>query len=329
MRPLLAFTVALGALGFVYGFQTSGPLAAWVAKVNGLKSLRAEIVLTEPGQGSQSARVAMQKPSSLRVEDEAQTVVADGTTVTVLEKARGIWYARPQAEVSLASLLKPDQYALVRAFFDPKAFAGARARAGEARTLAGETVRPVDVALDAKGKKTMTFYIGADGLSRKAERRLETPDGRRSAVLTAKDIVLDAAIPDGEFAFRAPDGAKEVAYADLVTSKWFTDLDEAKTVAAAAGKRIFLDFTSPRSPLNRTIEAEVYATDAFRALSSKYVFCRIDADVQPGVAQELGIEALPTQVVTDAAGKELGRSVGYMGAEELLRFARDLGGAAQ
>ena len=317
---LAAPALVLGSAALLFAAQTSGPLAAWVAKVNGLKSLKADIVLTTPGMGSETSRVLLQKPASLKVDDAGQTVVADGTTVTVLDKERNVWYTRPQKDVPLGSILKPDQYALVRAFFDAKAFDGAVAKAGEPRSLGGETVKPVDVALDAKGKKTMTIFIGGDGLSRKAERRLVTPDGKKSAVVTAKTFETDAMIPDSEFAFRAPDSAKEISFADLMSSKWFTDLDEAKAVAAASGKKIFVDFYATWCGPCKRLEAEVFSTPEFKALSSKFVFCRIDVDLQPLVAQQYNIEAMPTQAVTDENGKEIGRTVGYANPQAFFEF---------
>lgn len=330
MRRLPLFKLALPALtlgsaALLFAAQTSGPLSSWVAKLNGLKSLQAEIVLTTPGMGSETSRVVLQKPASLKVDDAGQTVVADGTTVTVLDKERSVWYTRPQKDVPLGSILKPDQYALVRAFFDAKAFDGAPAKAGQPRTLGGETVKSVDVALDPKGKKTMTIYINDDGLSRKAERRLDTPDGKKSAVLTAKSLITNAEIPDSEFSFKAPDSAKEISYADLVSSKWFNDLEEAKTVAAASGKRIFVDFFATWCGPCKRLEAEVFSTPEFKALSSKYVFCRVDVDLQPLVAQKYNIEAMPTQIVTDENGAEIGRTVGYRDPQTFFDFINGFG----
>ncbi|RYG42463.1 hypothetical protein EON79_18850, partial [bacterium] len=166
--PVLAVVTVATA----FAAKAGSPLADWASKVNGLKSLQADMVVTTPGQPSDKYTIVMSKPSSFKVDSDAETIVADGTTISVLDKGQNHFYTRPQTDAELKGLVRPDQYALFRAFFDGKAFEGKASRVGEAKALGGETVTPIQVA-DAPGApKTFTFYVSPDGLARKAERTL-------------------------------------------------------------------------------------------------------------------------------------------------------------
>ena len=316
----IIFSLPLLAASLVFAMPGTSPFAAWAEKVAGLKTVKADISVQEIGQGTSKFKISMKKPSSLRVESDTELVVADGKTISVLDKQKNIFYTRPQSDAEVQAVLTPDQYALFRTFFDAKAYDGLAAKAGESRTLGGETVRPIDVAFDAKGKKMMTIYVGADGLARKAERRLDTANGKKSAILSASGVLVNTELPADEFAFKAPESATEVQYADLISTRWFTDLQEAEKVAAASGKKIFVDFFATWCGPCKILEREVFTTDEFKALGKKFVFLRIDVDAQPGVAQAYNIEAMPTQAVLKADGTEEGRTVGYGGPAAFFDF---------
>lgn len=314
------FVLPVLAASFVFAAQATSPLTPWTEKVAGLKSLKADISVQEVGQSTTSFKLSMQKPASLRVESAQELVVADGTTVSVYDKAGNYFYTKPQTDGELKSALTPDQYTLFRAFFDKGAFNGVMARAGQSRTVGGETVKPIDIAFDKGGKKTMTIYVGADGISRKAERNLNTQDGKKTAVLTAKNVQIDGTLPADEFQFKAPESAEQVKYEDLIANKWFTDLDEAVKVAKAGHKKIFVDFFATWCGPCKMLEAEVFSTPEFKALSKEFVFLRVDVDAQPSVAASFNIEAMPTQAVLKSDGVEMGRTVGYGGKEMFFDF---------
>ncbi|RYG69145.1 DUF2092 domain-containing protein, partial [bacterium] len=220
MTPVLAVAMVAAA----FAAKAGSALADWSQKVNGLKSLQADISVATTGQPARKYSVAMAKPSSLRIDNDTETLTADGTTITVYDKAKNYFYTRPQTEAELKGLTSPDQYSLFRAFFDGKAFEGKTSRVGEAKALGGETVTPIQVADRPGAPKTFTFYVSKDGLARKAELLTVTSKGKSSSVLTAKNLVVDADLPTDAFAFKAPAGAEEVQYADLMANKWFTDL---------------------------------------------------------------------------------------------------------
>lgn len=316
----VATVLAVVTVSAAFAARAGSPLADWASKVNGLKTLQADVVVTTPGQSAAKYSIVMAKPSSFRVDDSSESVVADGTTITVYDKEKNHFYTRPQTDAELKGLVRPDQYALFSAFFDGKAFEGKTSRVGEAKTLGGEKVTPIQVA-DAPGApKTFTFYVSPDGLARKAELNLVTPKGKSSSVLTAKNLVLDAEIGADAFAFKAPAGAEEIQYADLMDAKWLTDLSEAKKVAGASGRRIFIDFAASWCGPCHMLEDEVFTTAEFKALSKKFVFLRIDVDEQKSVAAAYKIEAMPTQIVAAADGAEIGRTVGYGGVKPFFDF---------
>ena len=58
-------------------------------------------------------------------------------------------------------------------------------------------------------------------------------------ILDCKSLELTKAVV---FAFQPPAGSKEVDEAMLYSDRWYTDLEEAKKVAAATKRVLFVDF---------------------------------------------------------------------------------------
>ncbi len=114
--------------------------------------------------------------------------------------------------------------------------------------------------------------------------------------------------------------------------KWHTSLPEAKTLAKADSKLIFVEFTgSDWCPPCKKLHADVLESDEFAKFSEGYVLVELDfprrkeqsAELKAAnkeLAQQFEITGYPTVVILDADGKELGRKVGFGGqtAEEYL-----------
>ena len=103
---------------------------------------------------------------------------------------------------------------------------------------------------------------------------------------------------------------------------WTDDLPAARRAAAAgSGKRVLLDFTAGWCPACQELGRTTWSDRSVAAaVDAACVPVRVDVDAHPDVARAYGAEYLPTLVLTDAAGHELRRSVGYVSADEFRRW---------
>ncbi|MFA6028510.1 MAG: thioredoxin family protein [Elusimicrobiota bacterium] len=111
---------------------------------------------------------------------------------------------------------------------------------------------------------------------------------------------------------------------------WLPDWDAASKAAAAAGRPVLVDFQAVWCYACYYMDRNVFAKPEFAAASKGFVLLRVDADTAEGRAlkERFGVRFLPTVVVADAKGRELGRIVGEEEAPAFLsRLSRIAGGA--
>ncbi len=316
MTTLLAFSVFSG---FVGGIDApSKGFVNWQESLKGKKSISAKVTVQEVGGSSNGYTIDMKKPNLLRLDTSSVLVVADGTTITTYDKKGGYFYKQPQTKEDMKVLLDDDQYALFTGFFGetPKAM---KSVDGDKRTLGGDQVLEVKAIYDKDGKKTQTFFVGSDNIAKRSSIDAKKKEGDPyKAVVVAKDVVVDGSSADSLFAFSAPDGIKEINYQDLISSKWFYDLDEAKLIASRTHKKIFIDFMASWCGPCKMMDKTVFTTDEFKALGSKLVFCKIDIDLNPSLASQYGVDAIPNMFVIRPDGSVVGSVLGYTPAEEFI-----------
>ena len=95
---------------------------------------------------------------------------------------------------------------------------------------------------------------------------------------------------------------------------------QAEQIAANTHRKIFVDFMASWCGPCHMLHDNVLVTDEFKKLSKYFVFVQIDVDQQPSVAAAYEVTAMPTQLVLDAQGTVLGRTVGYGGPEAFYSF---------
>jgi outer membrane lipoprotein-sorting protein len=312
MRRTLGL-IALAAIAALAVAQTSGNslLSSFGKALNDAKSVRSTYSVQIVGSASETYSIALKKPNLARIETPTGTVVADGKQVTTYTKADNTYFKRPQTEADMKGLLTSDELNLLAGFFDPEAYKAARSRTLGTRPINGT---PLTVVEAANGKKTKTYFInGSDNVARKSQIDLNDPNGKVTTIVDTKSLDLNPELPDSTFTFTPPAGARELTLDEINSGRWYKDLDEALKVAKASGKRVFIDFMATWCGPCKMLERECFNTPQFKALGKKYVFCQIDVDQQPSLAQKYQATSIPLQVILDKGGNVQDQMVGYGG----------------
>ncbi|MEI8281166.1 MAG: thioredoxin domain-containing protein [Armatimonadota bacterium] len=310
MTTLLAFSVFYGFPGG--GDAPSKGFSAWQDSLKSKSSISAKVGVQEIGGSASSYTIDMKKPNLLRLDSDSTLVIADGTTITTFDKKQGVYYKQPQTKEDIKVLLDSDQYNLFTGFFG-EAPNVMKSVDGEKRSLGGDQVIEVKTTFDKGGKKTQSFYVGSDNIAKRSSLTASkgANDKPYQMVINAKDVVIDGKPADGLFAFKAPDSAKEINYQDLISSKWFFDLDEAKLIATRTHKKIFIDFMASWCGPCKMMDRDVFHTEEFLALGKKMIFCKVDIDLNPALAEQFGVNAIPNMFVIRPDGSVVGSVLGY------------------
>jgi len=287
---------------------------SWQSALASKDSISAKVSIQTVGGTSTNFAIDLKKPNLVRLDTSTELVVADGTTITTFDKKGNIWYKRPQTKEDFSVLMGDEKYTLFSGFFGVTPKTVKTTDAGT-RTLAAEQVLEIKAIMDKSAKVTQSFFVGQDGIAKRAALTAESKvkQGEKVQVITtASNVVVNGnSVPD-LFAFKAPSNAKEIDYQDLIANKWFLDLDEAKLVASRTNKNIFIDFMASWCGPCKQMEREVFVTDEFKAMGKKLVFCKIDIDMNPALAEKYGVTAIPNMFVIRPDGSVVGSILGSM-----------------
>jgi len=321
MRKTLGF-LALVAVTAVAFAQTNGSslVANFVKSLNDAKSVSSNYSVQTIGSASENYSLTLKKPNLARLETPTQIVVADGKEITTYDKVAKTYFKRPQTEADLKSLFASDETNLFSPFFDAAAIKPATAKALGTRTLKGATLNAVETTATG-GKKVVTYFLDtSDSVARKSQIDLNDPRGKVTTIIDTKSLLLNSEPKADAFTFSAPGDAREVTLEEMQSTKWFTNLEEAMKVAASSNRRIFVDFMADWCGPCKMLERECFNTEEFKQLGKKYVFCKIDVDVQKGLAQQFEASSIPMQLVLDKNGQIIDKLVGYGGKHMFFAF---------
>ncbi len=321
-RTFGLFTLAAVAVAAWAATGPSGLLADYAKSINSAQSLSTSYMVQEVGGVMTRYQVDLKKPNLARIEEPDRVVVADGSQITTFEKTQKIYYKQPETDASLAELFKTDALNPWAGFFTPDAYKPTASRDIGSVQKGSDTFSEVEAQYGPAGAKTVTYYLDpTDKITRREEIVEANGSQKTTRILRTRSLELNGAQKPDLFTFVAPEGTQEVSYADIVGAKWFTDLAEAKKAAKSSNRKIFVDFMATWCGPCKMLQHEVLETSQFKKIaSSKLVLLRIDVDAQKDVASEYGIEAMPTQMVLDADGKVLNKTVGYGGPDMFYTF---------
>jgi outer membrane lipoprotein-sorting protein len=236
-----------GALLAVAGFvlaqgagSGSATLGSFAKALNSADGLNATYSITQLGGSPENYTVNLGKPNLVRIESSSQLIVADGTTITFLDKKANSYFKRAQTPAELKAVLSDDAFALWGAFFNADAYKGVVAKALPDKNRKGTTYKVVTVSAPDSADITWTLYINPqDSIARQAEIVVSAGKDSGTKIIDCKSLELKKA---DVFAFKAPAGSKEINEAELYSDRWYTDLEEAKKVATQTKRVLMVDF---------------------------------------------------------------------------------------
>lgn len=318
MRKTLGFLALAGLVALAAAHVVPTALTGFSQALQGAKTLKANYSVQTIGGGKEQYSVTLKKPNLLRVETPTQTYVSDGKDLLTFDKGDGTYFKQPVNASLLNEVLSPESLNVWAGFFDAKALSPVTAKSLGTR----QSLDAVEATYDPQRSRVVTYFLDAsDKVARKAQIDLTAPKGKTTMVVNAKDVQVGGVLSEDEFAFKAPEGSREMTLEEMSSSRWLTDLDEAKTLAAKTGKRIFVDFMATWCGPCKMLDAAVLQTDKFKEIAKKkFVLLRIDVDAQKDIARMYHIDAMPTQMVLDKNGQVIATTVGYGGPDAFYQF---------
>jgi outer membrane lipoprotein-sorting protein len=318
-RAIVLFGSAALAVVVLAQGQGSQLLSNFNKAHNEAKSLSASYKVMPVGVTATEVKLDLAKPNLVRIDTPTELIVADGTTITIYNKAEKTYLKQPQKANDAIALLKTDDLRIWSGFFS-KGVSTDGAKALGTKNRKGMTLNVVETG-DAKGKKTVTYYLNSqDGVARQAEIAINDQGVKDTTVIDTKSLTLGGNPNANLFAFNAPAGSKEVSWEEMNSAKWVYNLDDAKALAAKTGRKIFVDFMATWCGPCKMLDRDVFQQEHWKTMSKYIVFCQIDVDQQPSVASAYSVNAMPTQMVLNADGTVVATKVGYANAHDFYGF---------
>jgi thiol-disulfide isomerase/thioredoxin len=326
--PKLSITCFAAGLAALCLAQTasSPTLTAYAVAIKAASTLSASYLYEQTGGVREEYTVDLMKPNLACIDEPTKLVVADGTQITVFDKTHNVFFHQPETGQSLKDVFNVDALSVWSGFFVPNAYQPTASRELGAVTRGSATYNGVEAQYGPAGASMITYLVDPlDKILRRATFVEGNGDGKSTYILYTRSLTVNGRPNSNLFAFTPPDGSREVSFAEMQGAKWYTSLSEAKTAAAASGRKIFVDFFATWCGPCKMLQADVLETERFKDLASKkLVLLRIDVDAQPEVSAQFGITAMPTQMVLDSQGNVLNKIVGYGGPDMFYSFLNPL-----
>ncbi|MBI1756562.1 MAG: hypothetical protein HYR64_05590 [Fimbriimonas ginsengisoli] len=219
-------------------------VADYVAAMQRATSLSATVSMQQIGGAPSTYSFQFAKPNKARIETPKQLMIADGTTLTILNKTNATYFRAPETQDGLGNILSGLEYMVWRPFFFPNALGRTLVtRPTGMVTRRGMTLDGVEVLYDPGEHYAVTLFLDpADNIVRQAEFVHSSLSTSESFIVDAKTLAINEAIPSSQFQFEPPANGKQVSLDEMVTDRWYASLDEALAVAARTNKLVLVDF---------------------------------------------------------------------------------------
>jgi len=280
------------------------------------QSLTVSYTIRTIGKSSQTITVELSKPNLARIDRPNETITADGTNIVTYDKTAKTYYKVAQTPKLLQEKLELIDTQIWAPFFFEPGIKPVALKTSGLQNRKGIQVAVLEAKYPEKVGVTMTLYLAvSDSLPRLAEAIVNNTKTKDTTITDVKTLVKGDKVNASKFAFKAPEGSRELSADEINASKWYTNYDEALAAAKRLNKLVLIDFYTDWCHWCKVLREKVFPTEKFKAMSKWFVFCEIDAEQEPSIASKYNVNAYPTSVFVDANGTEVHRLEGYVEAD--------------
>lgn len=132
----------------------------------------------------------------------------------------------------------------------------------------------------------------------------------------AVGVALTALItltPQGVYSEEVPQDSDS-----LTSIVWITDYDRAVRQAGGSNKHIIVEFYTDWCEWCRKMEDSTFRDPQVVAMQERYLFARINAELDTATATRFRIGGYPTVILLEKSGNEVDRILGYVPTEEFV-----------
>jgi thiol:disulfide interchange protein DsbD len=104
----------------------------------------------------------------------------------------------------------------------------------------------------------------------------------------------------------------------------WNNYDQVLQEAQHSQKCVFIDFWAVWCKECTEMEQKEFSTPEVTDLLNEFILLKVDVDEVPELKAHFSIGGMPTIVVVNAQGEEVGRVVGYQNAHQLKSFLEDI-----